>query len=89
MDTYLKIEELPSGHGVADVVYLPLKRTDPSLLIELKWNKTEEAAIAQIKRNDYPAILKNYVGKIILVGINYDSETDEHTCKIESLDKKE
>ena len=89
MDTYLKIEELPSGHGVADVVYLPLKRTDPALLIELKWNKTEEAAIAQIKKKDYPAILSNYFGKIILVGINYDSETDEHTCTIETLDKKE
>ena len=33
--------------------------------------------------------MSNYFGKIILVGINYDAETDEHTCTIETLDKKE
>ena len=88
VDKYLKIEELPSGHGIADVVYLPQRRTDPALIIELKWNNTDEAAIKQIKNNDYPAILKNYAGEIILVGINYNEKTDSHTCKIEKISKQ-
>ena len=87
VDKYLKIEELPSGHGIADVVYLPQKRTDPAIIVELKWNKSGEAAIRQIKSNDYPAILKNYVGEIILVGIDYHEKTDEHSCRIEKISK--
>ena len=50
LDSYLKIEELPSGHGYADVVFLPRKASSlPILLIELKWDKTEQGAIEQIK----------------------------------------
>ncbi|MBR3638667.1 MAG: AAA family ATPase [Lachnospiraceae bacterium] len=49
VDNYIKIEELPSGKGVADVVFIPRKPTDAILVIELKWNKTDQAAIQQIK----------------------------------------
>ena len=55
----------------------------PALLVELKWNKTKEAAIAQIKEKKYVDVLKNYYGNILLVGINYDQETKEHSCLIE------
>lgn len=60
----------------------------PLLLIELKWNKTEEGAIAQIQRRDYPQILKDYGGTILLVGINYDAKSKKHTCKIEEYQKR-
>ena len=56
-------------------------------MIELKWNQSETAAIQQIKDRNYPAILKNRKGKIILVGINYDEKTKVHTCKIDTVTK--
>lgn len=87
VDNYMKIEALPSGKGVADVVFIPRKATDPTLVIELKWNKSDTAAIQQIKNREYPTILKNRKGRIILVGINYDEKTKVHTCKIETVTK--
>ena len=38
-----------------------------------------------IVNSEYPAKLAEYLGDILLVGINYDKETKHHTCKIESL----
>ena len=86
---YMKVEELPSGHGIADVVYIPKRFSPlPSLLIELKWDRSDGGAIKQIKENDYPALLAGYGGDIILVGINYDPSSDEHSCVIERLSIK-
>lgn len=86
VDQYNKIEELPSGHGCADLVYIPKKRSAlPAMVIELKWNKTASAAIAQIKDRNYPAVLKDFGGEIILVGINYDEKTKLHSCMIEKI----
>ncbi len=83
VDQYLRIEELPSGKGVADVVYLPRKQSPlPAMVIELKWNKTADAAIRQILDRNYPQILRDYTGNIILVAINYDEKTKKHSCKI-------
>lgn len=88
VDEFLKIDELPSGHGYADVVFFPKKNsTMPLILIELKWDKTEKGAIEQIKRREYPQSLKEYGGDILLVGINYDSKSHKHTCKIEEYQK--
>lgn len=79
------ILELPSGKGFADVVYLPRKNTDkPALIIELKWNKTAKGAIAQIKEKQYASWIQNYVGDILLVGINYNQKK-RHSCMIEKL----
>ncbi len=84
IDEFLRIEELPSGRGYADVVYLPKRGSSmPVLLIELKWNKTEDGAISQIKRNHYPEVLEDYGGEILLVGISYNVKTQQHTCRIE------
>lgn len=88
VDRYLKVEELPSGKGLADVVYLPKRDTAlPAMVVELKWNESADSAIEQIKNRNYPAILQDYVGEIILVGINYNENTNEHTCKIERVNK--
>ena len=86
IDQYMKVEELPSGHGIADVAYLPKKRSRlPAMVIELKWNRTSEAAIGQIKDRNYPAILMAYGGDVVLVGINYSEKTNVHSCKIERI----
>lgn len=46
VDQYAKVEELSSGHGQADIMFLP-KRISvlPAMLIELKWNSTAGGAI--------------------------------------------
>ena len=43
----------------------------------------QKTTIDQIKRKDYPTKIADYTGDILLVGINYDKETKQHTCKIE------
>ncbi|MBR1709140.1 MAG: AAA family ATPase [Clostridia bacterium] len=90
VDQYAKVEELPSGHGIADVVFLPkLRSTLPAMIVELKWNKDAEGAIKQIKDRNYPKILTNYGGRIVLVGVNYDEDTKTHTCVIEEYKRTE
>ena len=84
IDQYLKVEELPSGKGIADVVYLPKRKSLlPALVVELKWNKSAGGALQQIKERKYPAVLEDYGGEIVLVGINYDAVKKEHSCVIE------
>ncbi len=86
IDQYSKIEELPSGHGYADIVYIPKKRSSlPAMIIELKWNKPAEGAVAQIKNRNYPAVLQDLSTELLLVGLNYDEKTKLHSCVIEKF----
>ena len=88
VDEFLRIDELPSGRGYADVVFFPKKASSmPLILIELKWNKTDQGAISQIKNHQYPQVLEDYGGEILMVGINYDEKSHTHTCKIEEYRK--
>jgi hypothetical protein len=57
------------------------------MIVELKWNKDAEGAIKQIEGRDYPKVLANYGGRIVLVGINYDEHAKTHTCVIEEYNK--
>ena len=76
--------ELASGKGFADIVLIPRKNVDtPAIVIELKVNKDADAAIDQIRRKQYPAKVAEYAAKLLLVGINYDRDTKQHTCRIE------
>ena len=54
----------------------------PAMIIELKWDKNVQGAIAQIEDKKYTDALKDYHGNILLVGINYNKKTKEHTCII-------
>lgn len=88
LDQYTRLEELPSGRGIADVVFLPKKHSAlPALIVELKWNKSADGAIAQTKNRNYPAVLMDYGGEIILAGINYDEKRKQHKCKIERINR--
>ena len=91
IDFYFRpIREFPSGKGFADFVYLPKPEyaaNYPALVVELKWDKTAETALAQIKEKKYPQSLDGYTDEILLVGINYDKKTKEHTCVIEKMEK--
>ena len=83
-DYYLKLEELPTGRGYADIVYLPKRGADvPALVVELKWNDSAAGAIRQIRDRQYPSALEGYGGEILLVGISYDRETRRYECSIE------
>ena len=83
-DHYLQFEELPAGNGYVDILYIPLPDSEyPSLLIELKYIESAEGAIEQIKEKKYPDCLKNYKGRLLLVGINYDRKTKKHSAVIE------
>lgn len=88
VDEFQEIQELPSGIGYADVVYLPKRGSVmPVMIVALKWNKTSEGAIQQIKDRNYPQVLEGFGGKILLVGINYDKDTKMHTCTIEEFQR--
>ena len=78
--------EYPTGDGYADIVLIPRKNVSkPAIVIELKYDKTTDTAISQIKNRHYPNKLTEYSGDLLLVGINYDPDTKQHTCSIESL----
>lgn len=68
------IREFPCGKGFADIVYRPLTgySGNPVIVVELKWDKSAKAAIAQIRERQYPESLKLYSGELLLVGIDYD-----------------
>ena len=84
MKEYTKIRELPTGKGFADIVYIPKKHSDkPAMVVELKYDKSAEGAITQMKEKKYVESLKEYHGNLLLVGINYDKESKKHTCVIE------
>ena len=84
VDQYARVEELPSGHGLADVVYVPKRSSRlPAMVVELKWNKNAEGAIRQINNRTYSAIPAELAGELVLVGINYDETTKKHCCIIE------
>lgn len=89
---YTTVLELDSGKGYADIAYLPSPRypDKPALLVELKYDKTADTAMTQIRRQRYPERLGHYRGNILLVAIDYDKGAPStsagfkhHTCRIE------
>lgn len=83
---YYNIErELSAGKGFVDFAFIPRRDTvnKPAIVIELKYDKTVDTAIKQIKEKRYAGKLSGYADKILLVGINYDKATKKHECVIE------
>jgi hypothetical protein len=91
---------MPSGKGFADLVFLPrpFHAEKPAMVVELKRDRDAAGAIAQIRRKEYPAALKDHLGGgasgasgagasggLLLVGVSYDKDTRKHTCLIETL----
>ncbi len=84
---YVLIREMPTGNGFSDMVFLPKRNSlKPALVLELKWDKTAEGAISQIKNKKYIFTLKEYKGNILLIGINYDKKSRKHQCRIEKME---
>lgn len=86
---YSIIRELPTGRGFADIVLVPHKNIDlPAIVLELKFNQDADTAIRQIQQKNYGDALKSYFGDIVLVGINYDRSTKNHSCVIENIKRQ-
>ena len=86
LDDYSYHREDQAGKGRVDLVYEPITRRQPLILIEFKYDDSAEEAIKQIKEKEY---FKRYAGQyrnIILVGINFSTKTKDHQCLIEKLD---
>lgn len=81
---YIIHREYATGKGFADLVFIPRKNVDgPAIVVELKYDKTVNTAIEQIKRKQYPAKVAQYADNLLLVGITYDRESKQHFCCIE------
>lgn len=89
---YNIIREMPAGKGFADFAFIPRANAGyrPAMIVELKYNQSADTALQQIKANRYHGALADYSDRILLVGINYDSEgkdKKQHTCIIEEYIK--
>ena len=85
LDDYTCHREEQSGKGRVDVVYQPYSMEHPLILIEFKYDTSAEEALSQIKSREY---FKGYMAEyldIIMVGINYSTQTKEHQCVIEKF----
>lgn len=87
---YSVVREMPTGKGFADFVFIPRANAGnrPAMIVELKYNKSADTAIKQITEKRYKGALEGYTDKILLVGINYDTEginKKHHTCVIEEI----
>ena len=59
-------------------------------MVELKYDKSVQAAIQQIKDRQYTQALEGYTGDILLGGLNYDKDNADkpHSCVIERFVKQ-
>lgn len=87
-DFYHMEREEKSGKGYCDYLFTPLDDSDPAIILELKYGKSAEEAIDQIKLKNYIQKVEKFQ-KILLVGINYNKGGNKkHQCIIEQLDNR-
>ena len=91
-DQYKVEREDKAGKGYVDFIFYPVRYDQDGIILELKVNHTPEEAIAQIKEKEYALRFRGkisekskYTGRILAVGISYNKETKEHSCKVEEL----
>ena len=86
-DSYAIYRELQGGEGFADLVFVPRTGNhNPAMIVELKWNQTTGIALEQIKDRNYIRCLKDYHGKVLFVGVNYDKKSKKHACQFEMVE---
>ena len=89
---YTILREMPTGKGFADMVFIPRANAGnrPAMIVELKYDKSADTAIRQIKERRYAGALKDYGANILMVGISYEKDSSnsnykKHTCVIEKF----
>ena len=92
-DRYSVEREDKAGKGFVDFIFYPVRKEDDGIILELKIDHTPEEAISQIKDKKYALKFQGkleeqpkYTGRILAVGIGYDKQTKEHSCKVEVLE---
>ncbi|MBQ8190086.1 MAG: AAA family ATPase [Lachnospiraceae bacterium] len=85
MDFYILQFEESAGKGVADCIMFPRHPGIPGIIIELKYNKSAQDALSQIKERGYIKKLHTIAKEVLLVGINYDKKSKKHQCLIERV----
>ena len=69
------------------MVFIPLPNSQrPAIVVELKYDKSADTAISQIKRKEYPKSLKGFSKQIILCGINYNKAASKHEVEMEVIE---
>lgn len=90
MQYYFKpVRELPTGKGFADFIFIPKPEhinNYPAIVVELKWDKKAETAIKQIKDKNYPDVVKQYTGDILLVGISYEKKQSNMNVLLRNIE---
>lgn len=92
-DSYRIEREDKAGVGYVDFIFYPeVDRNADGMILELKVNHTADEAIRQIKERKYALKFEGklgekprYTGRILGVGIAYEKDTKDHSCKIEVL----
>lgn len=91
-DRYRVEREDKAGKGFVDFIFHPVRKEDDGIILELKIDHTPEEAISQIKDKKYALKFQGkleeqpkYTGRILAVGIGYNKQTKEHSCKVEVL----
>ncbi|MCD7717103.1 MAG: ATP-binding protein [Lachnospiraceae bacterium] len=85
-------QEDQAGKGYADFIFYPRNGKDDGLILELKVDRTPDAAIKQIRDKNYALRFQGRIGeqplttgRILAVGISCQKGSKTHRCKIEVL----
>lgn len=85
-DDYDITREEKSGKGYVDYLFIPKRKGDLAIVLELKYKSSADVALQQIKEKNYIDKVKDYQ-EILLIGINYDGNK-HHECIIEKIINK-
>ncbi len=71
--------------GRSDISFIPRDSAHIPFIVELKIDSSPREAISQIKKKRYFDSLNDYKGKVLLLGVSYNSKTLKHSSKIEFI----
>ena len=86
IDNYYIFREPSVSTGRADIVFVPRGNNHIPMIVDVKQDDKVAVAIDQIKNKNYINLLDGYHGKVLLVGITYDSKTLVHDSKTEYIE---
>lgn len=85
-----QIDESLLDKGEANIVYIPQNGSShdlPAYVIEIKNDATAKVALEQIKKPEFFSKVNEFADTTILIGINYDPQAKQFSCKIEEYTK--
>lgn len=92
-DWYRVEREDKAGKGYVDFIFYPERKGADAIILELKVDATPEKAIEQMKEKNYVLRFQgemeqktSFTGKVLLVGMSYNTKTKQHRCKVEEYD---